>query len=214
VPPDSKHMPIDMPKEWPGEEQAWKRLAALDPHQVSTRAAVVFDPASSSYMLQCFGQVVRVALEDRTISSRASAGALLVEELGEFSRLSILFYLIHAQDVPRSGQLVKPSELRGGEIFVQGTHVLPLDKVARRFGHDPTGFFNRGRVLGGTRLKYGDMALELVPFPRLPVVLIVWSGDEEFPPQASLLLDSTGSAHLAADVIWATANLTIELMLR
>ena len=65
---------------------------------------------------------------------------------------------------------------------------------------------------GGSQLDYGDMSLELLPFPRAPVVLIVWTGDEEFPSNASLLLDRRCTAHLPIDVLWSTAMTAIEMM--
>ena len=198
---------------WPGENHAWQRLAQLDPHGVQGNAGVTFDTASVEYELTCFGQPVRVAPKDRRISSRSATGALLVETLSEFSRLAILFYLCDAQGVPPTGQLITPSQVKGGTIFLLGTHVLPLDRLAQRFSGDREGLLSRGRELGGTPLTYGDMAIQLAAFPKLPIVLIVWTGDTEFPPRASLLLDSGASAHLRADVIWATANIAIALML-
>jgi len=108
---------------------------------------------------------------------------------------------------------MKPSALPGGDIFVRGTHVLPLDKIGERFGNDRQGFLAKGGELSGIRLEYGDVSLKLAPFPNLPIVLIVWSANEEFPANASLLLDSSCTAHMATDVIWATTTMTIELML-
>jgi hypothetical protein len=121
--------------------------------------------------------------------------------------------LIHASDVPLSDQLVHPADLPGGGIFVKGTHVLPLDKIARRFADHRCEFAANGKSLGGSQLDHGDMSVELLPFPRVPVVLIVWSGDEEFSPNASLLFDSNCVAHLPIDIVWSTAMLAIEMML-
>ena len=197
----------------PGEEEAWRLLTGLDPAKVETNAVAAFDPASSVYILKCYGQSIRVSLKDRDIFGNSRIGNLLLEDLSEFSRPSILRYLIHATDVPLSGKLMKPSALPGGDIFVRGTHVLPLDKIGERFGNDRQGFLAKGGELGGIRLEYGDVSLKLAPFPNLPIVLIVWSANEEFPANASLLLDSSCTAHMATDVIWATTTMTIELML-
>ncbi len=198
----------------PGEDEAWRLLASLDPAAVEANAAAAFDPASSTYELRCFGQMVRVSMKDRGICGNSRLGDLLVEGLSEFARPSILRYLIHARDVPQSGKLIKPAKLPGGEIFVRGTHVLPLDGIAQRFCNNLEGFLAKGAELGGVRLEYGDVSLKLAPFPRLPIVLIVWSGDEEFPANASLLLDSGCPEQMPTDVIWATTTMTLELMLR
>jgi len=45
-----------------------------------------------------------------------------------------------------------------------------------------------------------------------PIILIIWSGDEEFPSKASLLLDENCSSHMPVDIIWSIAMMTMEIM--
>ncbi|NOY07331.1 MAG: DUF3786 domain-containing protein [Spirochaetes bacterium] len=197
-----------------GEEHAWDLLAELDPEDVQTRANVIFDHEHSTYRLLCFGRDIYISMANRNVFSNSDLGKIIVSELIEFSRIiTILRYLIHAKEIPLSGKLVRPSDLPGGEIFLRGTHVLPLDKVAEHFGNNPGEFLSKGRELGGTQLNYGDVSLKLFPFPRVPIVLIVWSGDEEFPSRSSLLFDSSCLSHLPTDVIWSTAMMSVEMML-
>jgi hypothetical protein len=198
---------------WPGEKEAWDILSDIDSEDIKTNAKALFNFHTSTYELKCFGQDICISLTDQNIFSKSSIGKLLVNELGEYSRLSILRYLIHAIDLPLSGKLVRPSDLSGGDIFVRGTHVLPLNKIAADFENNYNEFLSIGKRLGGSQLDYGDISLQLLPFPRMPVVLIVWSGDEEFPPKSSLLFDSSCVSHLSTDIIWSTAMMTVEMML-
>jgi hypothetical protein len=62
-------------------------------------------------------------------------------------------------------------------------------------------------------MDYGDTSVRLFPFPRVPVVLIIWKQDKEFPARADILLDSTCSEHLPTDIIWSTAMMSILTML-
>ncbi len=198
---------------WPGEKQAWDILKDLDPTDIKTKANVIFNSHNSTYELTCFGQNIYISLTSRDVFSTSNLGKFLVKELGEYSRLSILRYLIHASDQPLSGQLVRPSDLPGGDIFLRGTHVLPVDKIAEYFGNNFNEFLSIGKSLGGSQLDYGDISLKLFPFPRIPVVLIVWSGDEEFVSKSSLLFDSSCISHLSTDIIWSTAMMVVEMML-
>jgi hypothetical protein len=88
-----------------------------------------------------------------------------------------------------------------------------LDKTAEYFANNFNDFLSTGKSLGGSQLDYGDISLKLFPFPRVPVVLIVWSGDEEFSAKSSLLFDSSCVSHLPADIIWSTAMMAVEMML-
>jgi len=198
---------------WPGEEKAWDILLDLGAKDVTTNAQASFNSYDSSYALTCFGQDIRISLRDRMIFSESRLGMLLVTSLGDYSRLSILRYLIHAIDLPLSGQLVRPSDLPGGDIFTKGTHIIPLDKAAAYFSNHYNEFLTVGKSLGGTQGDYGDMSLNILPFPRVPVVLIIWLGDEEFPSTASLLFDSSCVSHLPPDIIWSTSMMAVEMML-
>jgi hypothetical protein len=91
--------------------------------------------------------------------------------------------------------------------------VLPLDRLAARYQDDEKGFLRRGGELGGERMTYGDASVQLFPFPKVPVVIILRRGDDEFPPGADLLFDSTCELHLALDVLWAVAMQSILIMM-
>ncbi len=198
---------------WPGEKQAWDILSELDPTDVKINAAVDFDSALSTYVLTCLGQQINISLSDRNISSNTELGKQLLNEFGDYSRLSILHYLIHAKNLPISGELVRPSDLPGGSIFISGTHVIPLEKIADRFGNNLDEFLMVGKTLAGTQLDYGDISFELFPFPLVPIVIIVWAGDEEFASRSSILLDSSCLVHMSTDIVWSTAMMTVEMML-
>lgn len=197
---------------WPGEEEAWNILSDLDAGDVAVRAKAYFNTDDATYALTCFGQEISVSLRDRAISAGSQAGMVLIDDLGDYSRLSILRYLIHAKDRPLSGQLVRPADLPGGDIFIRGSHILPLEEAASFFSKHHLEFLIVGRSLGGTKDRYGDYSLTLFPFPRVPVILILWLGDEEFPATASLLLDSSCASFLPPDILWSISMVTVEMM--
>ena len=199
-------------KVWPGEDLAWNILEKLDPNDVQTNASVTFNSELSFYLLECFGQTVYISLRNKNIYSDTFIGKLLIDKLGEYSRLSILKYLTLAKDVPFSGKLVKPSDMPGGGIFLQGTHVLPLDKIAEWVENNRSEFLEKCKKLQGAQLDYGDISIKLFPFSRVQIVLILWMGDEEFPTNASLLLDSSSTLHIPTDIIWSIAMMTLELL--
>lgn len=196
-----------------GEEQAWGILAGLSPEDVCRRAKVVFDRLSGLYILRSFHQDISISPQNEEISGNSPVGEFLLSELGYYSRLSILWYLIRAKDVPLSGELIKPYSMTGGQIYLKGAHMLPLDRIAEKYGSDIQGFLRRGKELGSEPLDYADASLQLFPFPRLPVTVLLWENDEEFPSRSDLLFDSTCEAQLPADITWSTAMMSVLIML-
>lgn len=197
----------------PGEDKAWEILATLKPEDVCKAATVTYDKATGRYRIRSFGMDFDLAVRERTITSAAPGSDVLLRRLGYFFRLSILWYLVGAKDIACTGRPVKLENVPGGDIFTKGSHVLPLDTVAQKYGKNKDGFIDKGKSLSGEMVKYGDAALQLSPLPRVPVILTLWLEDEEFPARADLLFDSTCGLQLPTDIIWSIAMLSVLVML-
>lgn len=196
----------------PGILESWDVLAGRDPEQVQAAAQVRYEPQQEMYSVPCLGQAINVFLTERRLKSSSQLGQILLTRYPEYAKLSILRYLAHAQDRPLSGELIKPSQLPGGDFFVSGTHVLPLASLARRFDGQRAYFLRRGEILGGKASGYGDVSLELYPFPPIPVHIILWFGDEEFEAGATLLVDSSCREHMAVDILWSTCMMSLLML--
>ena len=196
-----------------GDQIAWALVAEKEPGNICKQAHVQYDFVANKFIMQSFGQKILVAVSNYTISSHTSLGEHLLHGLGYFFDLAALWYLGSAKNKPDSGKLISPASLSGGEIFQKGTHVLPVDQIADRYGNDVEGFYARGLELGGKQLDYGDASLRLYPFPRVGVTIILWMADEEFPARVDMFFDATCEQHLPMDVIWSTAMTTVLIMM-
>jgi len=196
----------------PGEDKAWDMLMAMNPASICKAAAVSYDAASLTYRVRSFGMDFIISVRERTILSSVPGSEVLLGKLGYFFRISVLWYLVSAKDIACTSRPVKLEQIRGGDIFTRGSHVLPLDSVAARFGKDRKGFIEKGEKLGGQSMQRGDASLLLWPLPKIPVFLTLWLEDEEFPARADLLFDSTCELQLPTDIIWSIAMLSVLVM--
>jgi hypothetical protein len=120
--------------------------------------------------------------------------------------LVTVLYLIHVDDIyPLGKDIVGVKDLKEGHFF-QGPHALKTDPLEKRYGHDLKGFRQAAEYLGGESKDMADAAYQLSPYPRINLYFLLWQGDEEFPPQATVLLDRPIERVLAADAIWALIN--------
>lgn len=196
-----------------GEEKIWETLAALDPDEVCGRTDASYDAASGLYMLRSFGRDFHISPQEEKIFCRSPGSEVFLQKLGYFFRLSVIGYLAIAKGVAPTGRLITPINMRSGQLFFRGSHILPLDRVAEKYAGDRDGFLKRGEELNGERLGHGDASLKLLPLLRVPVVQILWLADDEFPARADLLFDSSCEVQLPIDVIWAIAMLSVLVML-
>jgi len=195
-----------------GENKAWGILETLNPEDVCRNASVAFDRESGCYLVKSYGMDFAVSLPDKRITSQSTGSDVLLQRLGAFFRLSILWYLTRAKEIPCSGRLVRLQQVKGGDIFSRGSHVLPLEKVALKYGRNRTGFLEKGKMLGGEEVKLADAAVRLHPFPRIPAVVTLWLEDAEFPARADILLDSTCDRHLPTDILWSIAMMSLLIL--
>lgn len=202
-----------MNKVFSGEEKAWEKLLHLDPEDVCKRASVSYDKNTASYLLKSFGFDFSISPGERKIKNSSEQGEIFTKRLVYFFNPSVLSYLVNAKEIPLSGRLIKPENIKGGEFFFQGSHMLPLNKVAEKHGNDKEGFITRGKELSGRLLGYGDASFELLPLPHMSVTLILWLADEEFPPRADILFDSTCEIQVPLDIIWSIAMMSILALL-
>jgi hypothetical protein len=195
-----------------GEEKAWEILDSLDPSTVCKNGSVTFNQ-TNGYRVRSFCSEVFVNPRGKTIKSMDDLGENIIRRHGYFFIHSCLWYLIHVKDIPCTGRLVKPVNIKGGELFFRGSHTLPLETLAGKYAGDATSFFQKGRELCADFETLGDASVRLFPLPKIPVTLILWLKDEEFPERTDLLFDSTAELHLPLDILWSLAMLSILVML-
>jgi hypothetical protein len=193
----------------PGSDKAWDVLATLDPAAVCRSATASYDGASGSYTVRSLGMDVVVSLKQRTVAGSTPESDSLLRQLRYFFDLSVLWYLVSAKDIGCTDQLVNLRSIKGGEIFSKGSHVLPLDRIAIKYGADREGFLKRGMELGGDAMNIGNASVKLFPFPRIPAVMSLWLADEEFPARADLLFDSTCGLQVPIDILWSISMMTV-----
>jgi len=196
-----------------GEDKAWESIAGLLPEDVCRRTGAVYNDRSNTYSLTAFGTLFSIDPQKKIIMHLEPDGEIFLTRLRYFFVLSLLWYMVKASDATPAGKLIKPSGLSGGDIFFRGSHVLPLESIAMKYAHDRRGFRERGLLHGGRVVEYGDAAIELLPFPKLPVTVILWLADEEWEARADFLFDSTAHNHLPIDVLWSVAMMAVLIFL-
>ena len=190
----------------------WERLCAADPEETAKRSLCRIDPARGGYIVHLLGGEYLVKPSDRAVETLRPA--LRSEKPAGFNEtLLSVNYLLFAQDIPPSGKLLPPERLPEGQFFFRGIHELPVGKLAERFGDDPKAFLAAGRRLGAEAEGYGDASFAWRALPRVPITLILWKGDDEFPPRASILFDASAHRHMALDGLGALASLAIKRLI-
>lgn len=178
----------------------WDELRRESPEHVCGRALADYNP-EGFYQIESLKTLVRVYPSEE----RIDAGDLDLSFNADY-HLLIVYYLLYAQHIDPSGLWVSEKDLGGGSLFFRGPHAMPSAPLEKRFGSDPEGLREKALALGGKSLDFGDVSMAFQVLPRLPLAVVLWTGDEEFPPRATFLLDRSVEAHLKLDVVLSMAR--------
>ncbi len=195
----------------PGEAKAWEFLEKAEPSSVCRNALAVYDKKENCYILRSFDYDFFISPLKRSIACNSSEGEILINRYGYFFIHSCLWYL--SRDIPLTERLIRPSDIKDGESFFRGSHLLPLAKLADKYGYSKDAFLNNAIKFGSKLQNFGDASIRLFPMPRIPVTIILWLKDEEFPARADLLFDSSCEIHLPVDILWSIAMFSILILL-
>ena len=184
-------------------EEIWNDLRERDPAEVTSRTGVEF--REGVYRLPFLERVLLLDPGRRRIELAGSPEA----DPGFRICLTALLYLLHL-DATLLGPPLSPLELAGGATFFRGHHGLPDGPLEQRFGQDAAGFLAAGDRLKAETRPAGDAALALQVFPGLTVEVILWQGDDEFPPQVSFTLPAHLDHCWFLDAVWGLLNLVTQ----
>jgi hypothetical protein len=135
---------------------------------------------------------------------------------GEISlkeRILVLHYILNARGTPLSNTLITFKELPEGPVYFRTFSQRTIKHLVNYFGKDPLKIIDASQKLGGRQSDYGDTSVTINAFTRLPVTLVLWHGDAEFPAEGNILYDSTITDYLPTeDIIVLTETLAWKLV--
>lgn len=173
----------------------WERLRAASPDEVGSRAAVSYDAARQAYLVPLCGRDVSVLPAEKRVDAPEGPP-------GFEAALVCVQYLLVSQDVPRANEWVDPKTVPYGDFFFRGPHPLPTGGLEKAFGESLDAFRRAAASLGGRAVPMGDAAYEFRALPRVPIVVILWAADDEFPARARFLFDRNVHHQLPVDALW------------
>jgi len=176
-------------------------LAACDPQEVCRRAGARYDDETGRYRLTVWGDAYAIDPGRHRIDCLSGSA----QPHHDYFYLFMVHYLLSVKAVEVAGEWISEKDMPGGASFFRGPHEIPTAMIADRLEEDRGQFNQRCRQLRGIELKMADAAYGFTIAPRIPLAVLCWEGDEDFPAEAKILYDKTIVHHLALDVVFALA---------
>ena len=111
----------------------------------------------------------------------------------------LLRYLLEAKTVAWAGEWKTFRDMPWGELYIKPYTGRVLTRAAFTFGTRLEAFKKGAEKLGGQPVSHGDAGFEFSLIGDYRLRILVWEGDEEFPPNAQVLYSENFADGFAAE---------------
>ena len=111
----------------------------------------------------------------------------------------LLRYLMESKTVAWAGNWKTFREMPWGEMYIKPYTGRVLTRAAFTFGTRVAAFKAACEKMGATPIKHGDAGYQFNLIGKYAMQIIVWEGDDEFPPNAQVIYTDNFAEGFAAE---------------
>jgi hypothetical protein len=191
------------------------RLSRVDPKRAAGRIGADFqtdDTGRPSIRIEFLGKQVVVNWPLLEPVFEATGASLPIQQ-----QILLLHYLegaVSGPGVKPAGEWISYQEVPDGRFYLDAFIRRAKKPLIEAFGQQPDRLIPLAKALyGAIPFDQGDVSILIKAIPMIPVALIMWRGDEEFPPDGNILFDRTVSGFLSAeDIAWLAGMIVYPLV--
>lgn len=180
-----------------------ERFRSLDPSEASERTGAPFD--SGVFRLQLFGTEHEISWpefsmtpEPHSLPAQTYAMRFLLEGR-------------KAASIGEEGYLTF-REMPWGELYIKPFTDRCLKRAAFSLGRDVPAFAAACERLGAASISGADASYEFSVIGGHKIRIMLWSGDDEFPPSAQILFSSSFAESMSAEDRVVSCDIAISMI--
>lgn len=135
---------------------------------------------NGKYTLSLLGKTYDITLDAKITDDGGISPALPVQTF-------LLRYLLEGKQVPWGGSWKTFREMPWGELYIKPYTGRVLTRAAFTLGTRLKAFQAAGEKMGALPVNHGDVGYQFSLIGGYHMQVLVWAGDEEFPPSAQVL---------------------------
>ena len=149
------------------------------------------------------GEAFTVGLLNRKFAISHPAYAIRALDDGPLPPLPtqtfLLRYLLEGKSLPAKGGWLTFREMPWGELYIKPYTGRVLTRAAFTLGTRVAAFRKAAQAMGAQEVKSGDAGFLFPLVGEYAMQILVWEGDEEFPPSAQVLYSDNFADGFAAE---------------
>lgn len=168
-------------------EHYMEQYQNADPLEISKRLAVPYDEETKAFTLKFLGTVYHITFPDFQVTHlEDDMGFYPLEEM-IYARILTVRFLLCGAVSEGTGRYKTYREMPWGEVYLRQFDGRCIKRLAFSYGNRISAFQAIMEHLHAEPVKHGDTAYEVEIYPGYRIQMILWEGDEEFPPSSQIL---------------------------
>jgi hypothetical protein len=112
------------------------------------------------------------------------------------------------------GGWISFQDLPDGRFYMNAFLKRAKEPLMKAFSGDPQKLKVLAlRIFNASTMEFGDYSVLINALPKIPVVLVLWQGDDEFPAEGNILFNSgISSIFSAEDIAWLAGMVVYPLV--
>ena len=180
----------------------------LEPQEIAQRCNLEYNSTTSAFSLRVLGTEYRAPFPEFTLLDTDGKGTA-----DPYEKILFLRYLCEGKLLPSHGNKLSYNDIPWGQVYYQNFLGRCLKRCAFTFGRDISGFkkmIENNPQLRAETQKTGDASYRLEFTNDLYLTMILWQGDDEFPPSAQILFDDNFVFAFTAEDIAVVGDILIS----
>ena len=169
-----------------------ERFKGLDPVEAASRTGAAWD--GTKFTVKLLGR--EFAISHPQYAIRALDGGSIPPLP---TQTFLLRYLLESKAVAWNGQWKTFREMPWGEMYIKPYTGRVLTRAAFTFGTRVAKFKAAAEKMGAAPVAHGDAGYEFDLIGGYKMRILVWEGDDEFPPNAQVLYSENFAEGFAAE---------------
>ena len=158
-----------------------------DPKEIAARLGISYDEEQKYFTLKFLGTVYQISWPDFQVSHEADDMGFYPLETMTYARTLTIRFLLNGAEASGSGKFKTYREMPWGEVYLRQFDGRCIKRLAFSYGNRIKDFQAIMEHMHCVPVKNGDIAYKLEIFPDYLVQMILWEGDDEFPPSSQIL---------------------------
>lgn len=179
----------------------------LDPKEAEVRTGAKY--SDGAFTLEFLFDEYKVTWPDFSVTS-CNENAICLNDLK--AKTFLMRILLEFERRMSLGTFKTFREMSWGEVYIEPFTGRCIKRAAFSFGTCVPKFRAACLALGAKEVNHGDAGFEFEVMPNYFIQILVWEGDDEFPPNAQILYSDNFEGSFAAEDRVVIAEMLITII--